>query len=96
MAAAPADSTCSHSGIFTCGPARLTTCDHERRAGQPLALVVELIRLGLGIFGAERRLDGLPCSKARLALEYDEAPWRELAMVRHARGDRQKRLDLGR
>jgi len=25
MAAAPADSTCSHSGIFTCGAARLTT-----------------------------------------------------------------------
>ena len=25
MAAAPADNTCSHSGIFTCGPARLTT-----------------------------------------------------------------------
>src|SRR5215510_8093631 len=25
MAAAPAESTCSHSGIFTCGPARLTT-----------------------------------------------------------------------
>ena len=25
MAAAPAESTCSHSGIFTCGAARLTT-----------------------------------------------------------------------
>jgi hypothetical protein len=73
MAAAPADRTCSHSGIFTCGAARL----------------------GLRVLGPESGYDRLTGGQARIALEDDEAPRHELAMVRHARGDRQQGFDLG-
>ena len=34
--------------------------------------------------------------KPRVALEHDEAPWRQLAVIGHARGDGQQRLKLGR
>ena len=88
MAAAPAESTCSHSGIFTCGPARLTTAITSGARARRLRSYVDLLRLGVGIFGAERGPMAVAGREPRLALEHDEAPGRELAMVGHARGDR--------
>ena len=96
MAAAPAESTCSHSGILTCGAARLTTAITSGARASRLALGFGLLGLGVGIFGAERRGDRVAGGEPRVALEDDEAPGRELAVVGHARGDGQQRFDLRR
>ena len=96
MAAAPAESTCSHSGIFTCGAARLTTATTSGRAGEARALVLDLLRRRVGILGDEGVGDRLAGLEPRLALEHDEAPRHELAVIGHPRGDGQQRLDLGR
>jgi len=44
----------------------------------------------------KRRCDRLAGGEPRIALEHDEAPGHELAMVRHARGDRDEGVDLSR
>ena len=57
---------------------------------------LDLLRLGVRILGSEGGLDGSAGLEPGLALEHDEAPGRELAVIGNARGDRQQRLDLGR
>src|SRR6266542_2717293 len=95
MAAAPADSTCSHSGIFTCGPARLTTA-MTSGAREPVSFGFDVLRLGIRILGRKRRDDRLAGREAGLALENDETPGHELAVIGHAGSNRQQGLDLGR
>ena len=46
MHTAPAESTCSHSGIFTCGAAGADHGDHQRRAAEATALHREPVRVG--------------------------------------------------
>src|SRR5262249_45097781 len=70
--------------------------DDERRPRQTPALGLDLLGLGVGIFGLERRRDRRPGGEPRLALEDDEAPGRELAVIGNARGDGEQGLDLGR
>jgi hypothetical protein len=79
MQTAPADNSCSHSGIFTCGAAALD--------GQP---VLAGLRLPRGEnFRARRARAG-----AGLAFEHDEAPGRELAVIGNARRQRENLRDL--
>jgi len=40
--------------------------------------------------------DGVAGGAPRLTLEHDEAPRRELAVIRDPRGDGEQRIDLGR
>jgi hypothetical protein len=94
MAAAPAESTCSHSGIFTCGAAHHG--DHQRRAHETLALGRDMLRLGVRVFGVEGRSNRRTGRPPRLAFEHYEAPRRELAVIGHPRGNGQERIDLGR
>ena len=98
MQAAPADSTCSHSGILTCGAAReiTPTTSGERENRAELDLAARLVEHGIvGELDFEREAAG---SLSRRALEHQEAPGRELAVIGHARGDPAARLEfpLGR
>ena len=70
--------------------------DHERRAREAVALERDLLVGRLRIVRLEHRRDGLAGLEPRIAVEHDEAPGRELAMVRHARRDGQQRIELGR
>ncbi len=56
--------TCSHSGILTCGPARLTTAIDQRARGKPRRSRRDLVGGGVGVFGRE---DASRCSRRRLA-----------------------------
>src|ERR1700730_16174432 len=80
MALAPADNSCSHGGTLGCGLVKLTT---------PITSGASVRRrFSTSISGA-----GAP---AGLALEHDEAPRRELAVVRHPRANGQDGIELGR
>ena len=81
---------------FHMRPARLTTAITSGARVEPLALEFDLLGLGVGVVGAKRRGDRLAGRKPRLALEHNEAPRRELAVIGHARGDGEQRVDLGR
>jgi hypothetical protein len=85
---APADRICSHSGIGI--------ADHDGRAEEAMALHVETLREGLG-FGLEDR-GGQQIAHAApgIALEHDEAPGKELAVVRDPGGRRKNGVDLRR
>ena len=69
--------------------------DDQRRARETGSFGFNVLGLGLRVFGAKRGDDGFARSQPRLPLENDEAPRHELAVVGHARGDREQRLDLG-
>src|SRR5712671_479996 len=58
--------------------------DDQRCAREPLLFELDLFRLGIRISGPEGGLYGCPRLQTRIALEYDEAPGRELAVVRYA------------
>ena len=68
--------------------------DDERRAGEPLALGLDVLGLGVRIFGAEGFRDRLAGGAPRLALKHDKAPRRELAVVRHPRSDREQGVEF--
>ena len=70
--------------------------DHQRRAYETLAFGRDMLRFRVRIFGVEGRSNRRASRTARLALEHDEAPRRELAVIGHPRGDGQERVDLGR
>ncbi len=70
--------------------------DHQRRAGEPQALVRDMFRLGIGIFGDERRGDRLARLLPGVTLEDDETPRRQLAVIGYPGGDGQQRLEFGR
>jgi len=70
--------------------------DHQRRAGEARALVRDVFRLGIGIFGDERRGDRLAGLLPSLALEHDETPWGELAVVGYPGSDGQQGRKFGR
>src|SRR5579883_1887204 len=83
MQTAPADSTCSHSGILTCGAAReMTATTSGARAKRPRS--------------AASRASSAPglSSASSLALEDEEAPRRKLAVIGRAGSDLQKGFDL--
>src|SRR5580704_2798883 len=93
MAAAPAESTCSHSGIFTCGPARLTTATTSgARARRSRSAS---ICSGAASGYLTRNAATMAEPAARRAFEHDEAPRRELAVIGHPRRHGQQRVDLG-
>ena len=60
-----------------------------------VALGLDLLGLGVRVLGAKRRDDRLAGGEPGLALEDDEAPRHELAVIGHAGSDRQQGLDLG-
>ena len=68
--------------------------DHERGLREALPLGGDLLRVGVGIVGLEGGREHLAEAAARLALDQDEAPGHQLAVVRHPGGDRQEGLDL--
>ena len=55
--------------------------DHQRRARQPLAFELDLVGRGIGAIGGKRGGDRRAGGDARVALKYDEAPGRELAVA---------------
>jgi hypothetical protein len=55
-----------------------------------------VLGLGLGYFAQKAAAMTSPAASSRLALENDEAPGHELAVVGNARRDREQCLDLGR
>ena len=70
--------------------------DHQRRAGEPGAFVRDMFLFGVGVFGDEGGGDGLAGLLPRLALEHDEAPGGELAVVGYPGGDGQQGLEFRR
>jgi len=70
--------------------------DHQRRAHETLALGRDMLRLRVRVFGVEGGGNRGTGRAPRLALEHDKTPRRELAVIRHAGGHGQERVDLGR
>lgn len=68
--------------------------DHQRGLRETVALEFDLFRFGLRIFGPECSGNRSAGGKPRVALEHDEAPRRQLAVVGYAARDRQKRVDF--
>ena len=69
--------------------------DDQRRVEEPHALGLDAGRVGVGMEpGVDLGDDGAR-PRARLALENDEAPGCELAVVGNPRGDLQQRFDFG-
>ncbi len=68
--------------------------DHQRRAGEPLALEFELVGGGVGMVGGKGRGNRRAGGEAGFAFEHDEAPRRELAVVWHARRDGKQGVDF--
>src|SRR5262245_48728606 len=68
--------------------------NHKRRAGEPVAFKLELVRGSVGMIHAIGRSDSFAGSRASVAFKQDESPGRELAMIGHARSDPQQRLDF--
>ena len=68
--------------------------DHQRRAGEPAELRGSAVLVQFRhILEADVERD-TACPVARFPLEHDEAPGRELAVIGHARGDGQDRLQF--
>ena len=65
---------------------------HDQRGLEPGALEGDLLLAGLRIAGAKARGDQIGRLLLAGAGEQDEAPGRELAVIRHAGGDRQQIL----
>jgi len=63
--------------------------------GETPALELNIFRLCVRVFGAERRCNGASGSEPRITFKYDETPRRKLAMVRHSASDAQKFVDFG-
>ena len=94
MHTAPADKTCSHSGILGCGAARETTATTSGAPSEaPLLLGPGgFVQVGpVGEADLERKR---ACAFARLSLEDHEPPGRELAVIGHPRGDGEDRRQL--
>src|SRR5262249_54193823 len=70
--------------------------DDQRCACEAMLLEFDLLRIGVGVIVEESLRDYIPRAQARLALEYDEAPRHELAVIGHPRGDRKQRVELSR
>ena len=69
--------------------------DHQRRIGEPALLDVDFGGRCVRIFPREHLCDHLAGASARIALEHDEAPWRQLAVIGHPRADGQDGFELG-
>ncbi len=91
---APADMSCSHSGILKCGPALLTTRDDDGRSGEARAFDLDhfLREIGLCLQRELQELFAQP--HALFAAIDDEAPGRELAVIGNARCKAQDFLDF--
>ena len=96
IALAPADNSCSHGGTLGCGFVKLTTAI---TSGASISLRFLDFDLGLRrrsiLFREDSRNDVIGADAA-FALEYDEPPWGELAVIGHARANGEDGLDLGR
>ena len=74
------------------------TTDHgnnQRGMRETPALELDMFRFCVRIFGAECGCNGGTGSEPRFTFEHDEAPRRELAVVRHSASDGQKLVDFG-
>ena len=96
MTLAPADNSCSNAGTFGCGLVKLTMPITSGASVRRLRSVSTFGRRRAGIFPGKDLRDHLAGALAGIALENDEAPGRELAMVGHARTDGEDGLELGR
>ena len=70
--------------------------DHQRRAREPAPLMLDLIGRGVRTLVAKHRGDGVAGLEPRVALEHDEPPGRQLAVVGHSRGDSEQGRKLVR
>ena len=96
IALAPADNSCSHAGTLGCGLVKLTTPITSGASVSRLLLDLDVGRRRRRIFLREHLGDDLAGAGAGIALEHDEAPRRELAVIGHPRADGQDGLELGR
>src|SRR3954468_5164600 len=81
---------------FGMRPCKADYPDNQRRIAQPALLLLDLGSLCVWIFSREHFCDNLAGTRPRVALEHDEPPWRQLAMVGHPRADRQDAVELSR
>src|SRR5215475_949824 len=70
--------------------------DHKRRAGEPVAFELKLVRGSVGMIRAKDRSDSFAGSRAALAFKQDKSPRRELAMIGHSRSYPYQGLDFSR
>ena len=96
MHTAPADSTCSNSGILGLGFTLDTTATTSGAWAKRLRSVSIFSGAASGLSVLEGRGLDLAETVTALAPDEDEAPRGQPAVVRHAGGDRQERLDLVR
>ncbi|GJD76795.1 hypothetical protein CFIICLFH_5054 [Methylobacterium goesingense] len=68
---------------------------HQGCQGEAVALQLQAGGVGFRVVGAIGRRDGLPDTGPGFAGDHQEAPGGQLAMVRHARRDRQDRVEFG-
>ena len=69
--------------------------DHQGRIGEPALLDIDLSRRGLRILPREHVRDHVAGADAGVALEHNETPWRQLAVIRYPRTDGQNGLKFG-
>jgi len=67
---------------------------HKRRPHKEIANELERLLAMFGMKHLPAGGKGLADFGPRTALERDEAPWRELAMIRHTHGQRQHLIQL--
>ena len=69
--------------------------DHQRRVGQAALFDLDIGGRRAWVLLREHLCDHLAATQPRIALEHDEAPGGELAMVGHARADGQNGIEFG-
>ena len=69
--------------------------NHQRRIHQPALLGLDVGSRRGGILLRKYPRDDVAGPHSGVALEHDEAPWRQLAVVRHPRADGQDGLEFG-
>jgi len=83
---APAERICSHSGMGMASRTRLTTPTNHRGTTEAFALGAQAFFADIRIVFAKALSQNLAHAGSRLAFEYQEPPWRELAVIGHSRG----------
>src|SRR5258705_13167400 len=69
--------------------------DHQRRIGEAALFDIDLGRRGVRIFPREHLRDHFAAANARVTLEHNETPRRQLAVIGHPRTDGEYGFKLG-
>ena len=69
--------------------------DNQRGMGEAPALELDIFRLCVRVFGAERCCNCATGSEPRIIFKHDKTPRRKLTVVRHSASNAQKFVDFG-